>query len=71
MYHKFQHEKILHSGQRVHWCVLYASNNKQCLYPYTALIECFLTENECVQCALILYICICAREPQNISNIVL
>jgi hypothetical protein len=40
-------------------------------FPIQLYLTVFVIENECVQCALILYTRMCARVPQNISNNVL
>ena len=42
MYHHVQHTKILRSAHTVYLCVLYGSQNKQRLFPYTALTDWFL-----------------------------
>jgi len=36
----------------VHLCVLYGSENKQRLFPYTTLTDWFLQRTECVYCAV-------------------
>ena len=44
---------ILRSAHTVYLCVLCGSENKQRLFPYTALTDCFfITETECVYCAV-------------------
>jgi len=42
MYHKVQHSKILLSAHTLYLCVLCGSENKQPLFPYTALTGWFL-----------------------------
>ena len=37
MYHHFHHSTILRSAHTVYLCVLYGSQNKQRLFPYTTL----------------------------------
>ena len=41
-YHRVQHSKVLRSDQTVYLSVLYVSQNKQRLFPYTALTGTFL-----------------------------
>jgi hypothetical protein len=41
-YHQVQHPQILRSAHTVYLCVLYGSQNKQQLLPYTALTDWFL-----------------------------
>ena len=44
---------ILRSAHKVYLCVLCGSENKQRLFPYTALTDCyFITETECVYYAV-------------------
>jgi len=53
MYRKVYHSLILRSAHTVYLCVLCGSENKQRLFPYAALTDCFLiTETECVYCAV-------------------
>jgi len=35
MYHQFTHSQIVRSAHTVYLCVLYGSENKQRLFPYT------------------------------------
>jgi len=42
MYHKVQHSTILRSAHTVFMCVLYGSESKQRLFPYTVLTDWFL-----------------------------
>jgi len=41
MYDQTQHTKILHYAHTVYLCVLCGSENKQRLFPYTALTDWF------------------------------
>jgi len=42
MYHQVLHSAILPSAHTAYLCVLCGSENKQRLFPYTALTDCFL-----------------------------
>jgi len=42
MYHQLEHTQILRSAHTVYLCVLYGSQNKQQLFPYTTLTDWFL-----------------------------
>jgi len=42
MYHKFYHSTVTRSDHTVYLCVSYGSQNKQRLFPYTALTDLFL-----------------------------
>jgi len=42
MYYQILHSEILRSAHTVHLCVLCGSQNKQRLFPYTALTYRFL-----------------------------
>jgi len=42
MYQRVQHSKVLRSDQTVYLSVMYVSQNKQRLFPYTALTGTFL-----------------------------
>jgi len=37
MYQQDSHSKIIHCAHRAHVCILYGSQNKQRLFPHTAL----------------------------------
>jgi len=39
MYHQVSHSQIPRSAHTVHVCDLYGSQNKQRLFPYTALTD--------------------------------
>ena len=41
MYRQVKHRKILRSAHTVYLCVLCGSQNKQPLFPYTVLTDCF------------------------------
>jgi hypothetical protein len=41
-YHQVKHSQILRSAHTVYLCVLCGSQNKQPLFPYTALTDWFL-----------------------------
>jgi len=42
MYHQFNIKTILRFAHTVYLCVLCGSENKQRLFPYTTLTDCFL-----------------------------
>jgi len=42
MYRQVEHSTVLRSNHTVYLCVLYGSENKQPLFPYTALTDWFL-----------------------------
>ena len=42
MYHQVEYSKIIHCIHTVYLCVFYGSQNKQRLFPYTALTDWFL-----------------------------
>jgi len=42
MYHQVQHSQILPSTHTVYLCVLYRSEKKTTIFPYTALTDWFL-----------------------------
>jgi hypothetical protein len=54
---RVQHSTILHPAHTVDLNVLYGSQNKQILFPYTALtVWFFVTETECLYCAVIIQV---------------
>ena len=44
MYHQVWHSEILRSAHTVYLCVVYGSQNKQRLFPYTTLTDWFIWE---------------------------
>ena len=49
---RFNIQQILRSAHTVYLCVLYGSQNKQRLFPYTTLTDWFLYPRLCVYCAV-------------------
>jgi len=49
---KFNYKAILRSAHTVCLCILCGSQNKQRLFPYTALTDWFLWPTRCVYCAV-------------------
>ena len=53
VYHCFHHLKTLRFAHRMHLCVLFGSHSRQRLFPHIPLTNCFfITEAECVYCAV-------------------
>ena len=48
MYHQFKIQQLLRSAHTVYLCVLCGSQNKQRLFPYTALTDWFLQQRQSV-----------------------
>ena len=66
---------ILRSAHTVHLCVLCGSENKQRLFPYTALTDWFfITETDCVYCVVrtgSLNKAVCALSLTGLSSLLL